>query len=100
MNLPESSTGLNTSSEAFSVLDALTIVTRSIHNCRVFGYYGGVQKLTALMKGGLVYIYLFFLGGLVALICITAEDLFSLFFLIRNIILLLLHKKGMKRVVD
>ncbi|GAY48147.1 hypothetical protein CUMW_109580 [Citrus unshiu] len=51
MSLSESSTGLSSSSEAFSVLDALTIVTRSMHNCRVFGYYGGIQKLTALMKG-------------------------------------------------
>lgn len=44
------------------MLDALTIVTRSIHNCRVFGYYGGIQKLAALMKGktiGLVLIILF-----------------------------------------
>ncbi|QHN94309.1 BEACH domain-containing protein B [Arachis hypogaea] len=35
-------------------LDALKIITRSLYNCRVFGYYGGVQKLTALMKGAVV----------------------------------------------
>lgn len=45
------STSLNITSEGFPVLDALKIVTRSLHNCRVFGYYGGIQKLTALMKG-------------------------------------------------
>lgn len=38
-------------SEGLPVLDALTVITRSMHNCRVFGYYGGIQKLTALMKG-------------------------------------------------
>ena len=38
-------------SERLPVLDALKIITRSLHNCRVFGYYGGIQKLTALMKG-------------------------------------------------
>ena len=38
-------------SEGSLVLDALKIITRSLHNCRVFGYYGGIQKLTALMKG-------------------------------------------------
>lgn len=32
-------------------MDALTVITRSLHNCRVLGYYGGIQKLTALMKG-------------------------------------------------
>ncbi|KAK6938070.1 PH-BEACH domain [Dillenia turbinata] len=44
------STSLNIISEGFLVLDALTIVIRSTHNCRNFGYYGGIQKLTALMK--------------------------------------------------
>lgn len=39
------------SSEGLPVLDALKIIIRSLHNCRVFGYYGGIQKLTALMKG-------------------------------------------------
>ncbi|KAH7567644.1 hypothetical protein JRO89_XS07G0111400 [Xanthoceras sorbifolium] len=51
MDLPEAFTSMNITSEAFPVLDALKIVTRSMHNCRVFGYYGGIQKLTALMKG-------------------------------------------------
>jgi hypothetical protein len=49
--LSGASTSLNITSEGLPVLDALTIVTRSLHNCRVFGYYGGIQKLTALMKG-------------------------------------------------
>lgn len=41
-------------SEGLPVLDALTVITRSMHNCRVFGYYGGIQKLTALMKAAVV----------------------------------------------
>ncbi|MBA0555864.1 hypothetical protein Golob_026015 [Gossypium lobatum] len=41
-------------SEGLPVLDALKIITRSLHNCRVFGYYGGIQKLTALMKGAVI----------------------------------------------
>ncbi|XWS25391.1 hypothetical protein CRYUN_Cryun27aG0064600 [Craigia yunnanensis] len=41
-------------SEGLPVLDALKIITRSLHNCRVLGYYGGVQKLTALMKGAVI----------------------------------------------
>ncbi|TKY74425.1 BEACH domain-containing protein lvsC [Spatholobus suberectus] len=41
-------------SEGFLILDALKIITRSLYNCRVFGYYGGIQKLTALMKGAVV----------------------------------------------
>ncbi|RLM79604.1 BEACH domain-containing protein B [Panicum miliaceum] len=58
---PESSTnisellgdlGLNT--EGLTVLECLTIVTRSVHNCRVFSYYGGVQKVTALLKAAVV----------------------------------------------
>lgn len=49
--LSGASTSLNITSEGLPVLDALTIVTRSLHNCRVFGYYGGIQKLTALLKG-------------------------------------------------
>lgn len=48
------STSSNITSEGLPVLDALTIVTRSMHNCRVFGYYGGIQKLTALMKAAVV----------------------------------------------
>ncbi|XP_057974811.1 BEACH domain-containing protein B isoform X2 [Malania oleifera] len=47
-------TSLNITLEGFPVLEALTIVTRSIHNCRVYGYYGGIQKLTALMKAAVV----------------------------------------------
>ncbi|KAG7971974.1 hypothetical protein I3843_07G161500 [Carya illinoinensis] len=54
IGLSGASTSLNISSEGLPVLDALTIVTRSLHNCRVFGYYGGIQKLTALMKGAVV----------------------------------------------
>nr|GLL18344.1 BEACH domain-containing protein B isoform X1 [Ipomoea trifida] len=41
-------------SEGLPVLDALTVVIRSLHNCRLFGYYGGIQKLTALMKATVV----------------------------------------------
>lgn len=41
-------------SEGLPVLDALKIIIRSLHNCRVFGYYGGIQKLTALMKGTVI----------------------------------------------
>lgn len=37
--------------EGLPVLDALAVITRSMHNCRVFGFYNGVQNLTALMKG-------------------------------------------------
>lgn len=48
------STSLAITSEGLVVLDALTIITRSMHNCRVFGYYGGIQKLTALMKAAVV----------------------------------------------
>uniref|UniRef100_A0A0A0LGX7 Uncharacterized protein n=1 Tax=Cucumis sativus TaxID=3659 RepID=A0A0A0LGX7_CUCSA len=48
------SIGLNLTSEGFLVLDALEIVMRSMHNCKVFGYYSGIQKLTALMKGAVI----------------------------------------------
>jgi hypothetical protein len=41
-------------SEGFLILDASKIIVRSLYNCRVFGYYGGIQKLTALMKGAVV----------------------------------------------
>ncbi|KAL1821830.1 hypothetical protein ACET3Z_016699 [Daucus carota] len=47
-------TSYTLTSEGFPILDALTIVTRSMHNCKVFGYYGGIQKLTALMKAAVV----------------------------------------------
>jgi hypothetical protein len=43
--------GLNT--EGLTILECLTILTRSVHNCKVFSYYGGVQKVTALLKGTL-----------------------------------------------
>ncbi|CAN6584201.1 unnamed protein product [Malus baccata var. baccata] len=42
---------LNIISEGMPLVEALMIVTCSLHNCRVFGYHGGIQKLTALMKG-------------------------------------------------
>ncbi|CAH9111318.1 unnamed protein product [Cuscuta europaea] len=41
-------------SEGFPILDALAVVVRSLHNCRLFGYYGGIQKITALMKATVV----------------------------------------------
>lgn len=50
-NLSEQSTDLGLSTEVLPVLEWFTIVTRSVHNCRVFSYYGGVQKVTALLKG-------------------------------------------------
>lgn len=59
MELPGASGGLNITSEAFPVLEVLTIITRSVHNCRVFAYYGGMQKLTALLKGGLSFSLVF-----------------------------------------
>ncbi|KAK9165680.1 hypothetical protein Scep_000871 [Stephania cephalantha] len=40
--------------EGFPILEALTVITRSMHNCRVFGYYGGMQKLIALMKAAVI----------------------------------------------
>ncbi|KAK9930220.1 hypothetical protein M0R45_027267 [Rubus argutus] len=59
------STILNIISEGIPLLDALLIVTRSLHNCRVLGYYGGIPKLTALMKGVVVQLKTisFVLGG-------------------------------------
>lgn len=48
------SASLGITSEGFPVLDALKIVIRSVYNCRVFGYYAGVQKLIALMKAAVV----------------------------------------------
>ncbi|XP_057426071.1 BEACH domain-containing protein B isoform X2 [Lotus japonicus] len=47
-------TKLFITSEGFYILDALKIIARSLYNCRLFGYYGGIQKLTALMKGAVV----------------------------------------------
>uniref|UniRef100_A0A0D9VCI8 BEACH domain-containing protein B n=1 Tax=Leersia perrieri TaxID=77586 RepID=A0A0D9VCI8_9ORYZ len=46
----QSSSGLVLSTEGLTVLECLTIVSHSVHNCRVFSYYGGVQKVTALLK--------------------------------------------------
>ncbi|KAL2459002.1 hypothetical protein Fot_55288 [Forsythia ovata] len=48
------STSLSMASESWLILDALTVVTRSMHNCRVFSYHGGIQKLTALLKAAVV----------------------------------------------
>ncbi|KAJ0086384.1 hypothetical protein Patl1_08677 [Pistacia atlantica] len=70
--LLKSSTSLTSTSEAFIVLDALNIVIRSMHNCRVFGYYGGIHKLTALMKG--VVIQLKTIAG-----ALSADESFSNF---------------------
>ncbi|GLU16070.1 hypothetical protein SLE2022_325200 [Rubroshorea leprosula] len=53
-DLQLASISLIITSEGLPVLEALTIIIRSMYNCRVFGYYGGVQKLTALMKGAVV----------------------------------------------
>lgn len=47
-------------SEGFALLDALKIITRSLYNCRVFGYYGGIPKLAAMMKG-IIIVSLFWL---------------------------------------
>ncbi|GER40247.1 WD40 and Beach domain-containing protein [Striga asiatica] len=47
-------TCINITSESWMTLEALTVVTLSIHNCKVFGYYSGIQKLTALMKAAVV----------------------------------------------
>lgn len=63
-DLSGASTSFIITSEGLPVLDALRIVTRSMHNCRVFGYYGGIQKLTTLMKGALeqFFCYSFYLS--------------------------------------
>ncbi|KAL5212760.1 hypothetical protein ABZP36_023607 [Zizania latifolia] len=53
-NISEQSSDLLLSTEGLTVLECLTIVTRSVHNCRVFSYYGGVQKITALLKAAVV----------------------------------------------
>ncbi|XP_038974909.1 BEACH domain-containing protein B isoform X2 [Phoenix dactylifera] len=49
-DLSEPSASLTFSMEALYVLNCLTIITRSVHNCKVFSYYGGVQKIIALLK--------------------------------------------------
>lgn len=53
-DLSEPSMSLSFSTEVLYVLNCLTIITRSIHNCKVFSYYGGVQKITALLKAAVV----------------------------------------------
>ncbi|KAL6888469.1 hypothetical protein ACP4OV_009495 [Aristida adscensionis] len=53
-NVSELSADLGLSTEGLTFLECLTIVTRSVHNCRVFSYYGGVQKVTALLKAAVV----------------------------------------------
>ncbi|GMI77267.1 hypothetical protein HRI_001396000 [Hibiscus trionum] len=53
-DLPAASISLIITSEGLPVLDALKIITRSLHNCKVFGYYGGIQKIIALMKGAVL----------------------------------------------
>lgn len=63
-------TSLTLTSEGLPILDALTIVTRSMHNCKVFGYYGGIQKLTALMKGILLFFSFMLYKKSVTLLCI------------------------------
>lgn len=50
LDLPETTASFDFSGEALDVLNCMTIVTRSMHNCKVFSYYGGVQKVTALLK--------------------------------------------------
>ncbi|XP_038988519.1 LOW QUALITY PROTEIN: BEACH domain-containing protein B-like [Phoenix dactylifera] len=53
-DLSEPSARLTFSTEALYVLNCLTIITRSVHNCKVFSYYGGVQKIIALLKAAVV----------------------------------------------
>ncbi|XP_039844468.1 uncharacterized protein LOC120704225 isoform X3 [Panicum virgatum] len=43
-------TNLGLSTQILQILECLAILTRSLHNCRVFSYYGGVQKSTSLLK--------------------------------------------------
>ncbi|XP_039804100.1 BEACH domain-containing protein B-like isoform X5 [Panicum virgatum] len=47
---PGQPTNLGLSTQILQVLECLAILTRSLHNCRVFSYYGGVQKITSLLK--------------------------------------------------
>ncbi|XP_031393123.1 BEACH domain-containing protein B isoform X2 [Punica granatum] len=53
-NFPEPPISSNITSEGLCLLEALSVITRSMHNCRTFGYYGGVQKLTAVLKGAVI----------------------------------------------
>ncbi|GAB4839466.1 hypothetical protein Ancab_028989 [Ancistrocladus abbreviatus] len=48
------SASLAITSEGLPLLNSITIVVRSVHNCRVFGYNGGVHKLIALIKAAVV----------------------------------------------
>lgn len=50
----EPSINLSFSTDGLYVLNCMTIITRSMHNCKVFSYYGGVQKVTALLKASIV----------------------------------------------
>ncbi|KAI4388687.1 hypothetical protein MLD38_000993 [Melastoma candidum] len=59
VGLSVSSSILSLVSEGIPLLEAVSIITRSMHNCKIFGYYGGVQKLTALMKGAVVQLKTF-----------------------------------------
>ncbi|XP_073008552.1 BEACH domain-containing protein B isoform X1 [Typha latifolia] len=53
-DLSEQSMYLELNAGGLYVLKCLMIVTRSMHNCRVFSYYGGMQKVTALLKAAVV----------------------------------------------
>ncbi|KAG4194048.1 hypothetical protein ERO13_A06G031500v2 [Gossypium hirsutum] len=53
-DLPAATISFIITSEGLPVLYALKIIARSLHNCRVFSYYDGIQKLTALMKGAVI----------------------------------------------
>ncbi|KAH0452153.1 hypothetical protein IEQ34_019452 [Dendrobium chrysotoxum] len=48
------SSSLTSSADGLYVLNSLMIANRSMHNCKVFSYYGGVQKVTALLKAAVV----------------------------------------------
>ncbi|MQL69016.1 hypothetical protein Taro_001293 [Colocasia esculenta] len=66
----DSSADLSFSIEGLYILNSFDIITRSIHNCRVFSYYGGVQKVIALLKAKMLttshYQCLLFLSLLLA----------------------------------
>lgn len=76
--LSGAATKLYITSEGFLILDALKIIVRSLYNCRVFGYYGGIQKLTALMKGIIIFFPLLIL---ITFVIIFAENGVSFIFL-------------------
>lgn len=50
-DLLEAFASLNFGIEGIKMLEALTIASRSIYNSKIFIFHGGMQKLTALMKG-------------------------------------------------